>query len=170
MHIVVMGVTASGKTTVARSLAHRFTWEFADADDFHSAASVSKMRSGRPLDDSDRGPWLASLTQWIADHDHEGRSTVLACSALRRAYRDRLRQAAPEVVFAYLRGSFALISRRMAGRTDHFMPTALLRSQFDTLEEPTPEEGALVVDAAEQPSRIVEQVAAHWMIQRASPR
>ena len=151
-----MGVSGSGKSTVAARLAQRLGWEFAEADRFHSPANVAKMASGVPLDDADRWPWLDGIAAWIDDRRRAGRRCVVACSALKRAYRERL--AAGHVRFVYLRGDYDTIAARLAGRTGHYMPASLLRSQFDTLEEPGADENALVVSFGKTPDEIVEEV------------
>lgn len=130
--VVVMGVTGSGKTTVGHALADRLGVEFADADDFHSTASIAKMASGHPLDDDDRAPWLAAIGSWLAAHDEQG--AVVGCSALRRRYRDVLRSAAPRLQLLHLTGDPAVLSRRVADRPGHFMPASLITSQLETLE------------------------------------
>ena len=130
--VVVMGVSGSGKTTVGAALARRLRLDYADADAFHDKASVAKMAAGHPLDDDDRAPWLQAIGQWLAEHGETG--GVASCSALRRRYRDILRTAAPRVEFLHLDGDPALVSRRVAGRLDHFMPASLVCSQQETLE------------------------------------
>ena len=148
-----MGVSGSGKTTVGELLAHDLGWEFADADDFHSPANVAKMRRGIPLDNADRAPWLASLRaeieRWIA---HK-RNAVLACSALKRAYRGQL-EVSSEVRFVYLKGSYDLIRQRLHQRHGHFADEQLLASQFAALEEP---ENAVRVDIGGSANEIVAE-------------
>ena len=145
-HIVVMGVSGSGKTTVARGIARATGLLFAEADDFHSQANVDKMRSGEPLDDDDRRPWLNDLARWMSERAAEGRSTVIACSALKRAYRDALASGPPSIYFVHLHGSATLIESRISLRAGHYMPASLLRSQIDTLEPLEPDEAGVVVD------------------------
>jgi gluconokinase len=157
---VIMGVSGCGKTTVGLALAQKLRLPFYDGDDFHPAENVSKMAHGIPLTDEDRLPWLARLHDLLADHLKRGEGVVIACSALKRAYREQLRAGLEGVQFVYLRGSFALIWRRLAARTDHFMKAEMLRSQFDTLEAPTADE-ALIVDAEDPPDTIVEQIVLH---------
>ena len=157
--LVVMGVSGSGKTTVAALLAGRLGWEFADGDDFHPEANVEKMKAGTPLTDEDRWPWLEAIAAWIAETKQAGGQAVVACSALRRAYRDILLRAA-DTGLIYLRGDYELIARRQAARHDHFMPTSLLKSQFATLEEPGPDEHPLIVDIDKSPRAIVDETAA----------
>jgi gluconokinase len=156
MIIVVMGVSGSGKTIVGELLARRLGWEFADADDFHSAANVAKMHAGTPLTDADRAAWLRAIAAWIHEHIAAGKDGVVTCSALKRAYRERLRR--PEVQFVYLDGDRDLIARRMAARRGHFFPAALLDSQFRDLEPPGPDEQACTVSIAGTPEETVGQI------------
>jgi gluconokinase len=142
--VVVMGVTGSGKSTVGVALAERMGVPFADADDFHSAANVAKMRAGTPLDDNDRQPWLRAISEWLAAHREGG--AVVTCSALKRAYRDILRGAAPEVTFLHLDGDMETVRRRVADRPGHFMPESLVQSQFDALEPLRDDERGVVID------------------------
>ncbi|GGU08956.1 gluconokinase [Streptomyces coeruleorubidus] len=130
--VVVMGVSGSGKTTVGRSLAQRLGVPYAEGDDFHPASNVAKMRAGHPLDDEDRRPWLDEIARWLTGHADSG--GVVACSALKRRYRDRLSSAAPHVFFLHLDGSPELIAARITARRGHFMPPELLRTQFADLE------------------------------------
>ncbi len=153
--LVVMGVSGSGKSTVGAALAQRLRVPFVDADTLHPAANIAKMAAGQPLDDDDRYPWLEKVGQWLADH-REG--AVVSCSALKRRYRDQLRVHCPGVEFVHLRGSAELIGRRLAARTDHFMPVALLRSQLDTLEPLGPDEAGMTVDVGPGIDAIVDTV------------
>ncbi|GIJ12131.1 gluconokinase [Micromonospora andamanensis] len=145
-HVVVMGVSGAGKTTVARGVAAVTGLTFAEADEFHSAANVARMRAGVPLDDAARWPWLRALADWMTARHREGVSTVLACSALRRSYRDVLRQGPPAVDFVHLAGPTEVIRERLALRAGHYMPASLLDSQTATLEPLSPDEQALVLD------------------------
>lgn len=155
MIVVVMGVSGSGKTTIGIRLAEVLGWPFYDGDDFHPPENVAKMRSGVPLTDADRAPWLSNLRSLIRSLLDEGRSAVLTCSALRRAYRAQLQVDEARVRFVYLKGSFDLIRARLQNRTGHFMPPALLASQFAALEEP---EAALVVTIDQSPDAIVHAI------------
>jgi gluconokinase len=152
--VVVMGVSGSGKTTVGRILARRRGWTFLDADDFHSAASVQKMRRGEPLTDADRAPWLDALAAALREHLGRGDSVVLACSALKASYRDVLR-VDDRVRFAFLRAAAPLLEQRLAGRAGHYFNPALLESQLETLEPP---EDALVLDASRPPNELAVEI------------
>ncbi len=149
-----MGVSGSGKSTVGAALARRIDVPFADADAFHPEANIAKMAAGTALTDDDRYPWLEAVGQWLADHADGG---VMSCSALKRAYRDRLRWHCPRVEFLHLTGSPEMIGRREAGRLGHFMPSALLQSQFDTLEPLEPDEHGLALDVGSSVEDIVER-------------
>ncbi|MGN9842216.1 gluconokinase [Nonomuraea sp. H19] len=159
-HIVVMGVSGAGKTTVARGISELTGLRFAEADEFHPAANVARMRAGIPLDDADRWPWLRDLASWMAARHVEGVSTVLACSALKRSYRDVLRQGPPDVEFVHLNGSAKLIRDRMARRTGHYMPAGLLDSQRAILEHLDLEESGMVLEVALPPDELVAAVVA----------
>jgi gluconokinase len=152
--VVLMGVSGSGKSTVGRLLAEELGWKFYEADDYHSAASVEKMRSGTPLDDADRGRWLETLRGLIRDCLVRGEAAVLACSALKKSYRMFL-FIDERVLFVYLKGDYEVIQQRLGGRRGHFMNPALLDSQFDTLEEPT---AAVEVDVSSGPEEIVKDI------------
>lgn len=154
-HVVVMGVSGSGKTTVARAIAEATGLVFAEADDFHPAANVEKMRSGIPLADDDRWPWLSDLARWMAEQAAAGASTIMACSALKRAYRDALGSGPPAVFFVHLSGDPGLIEARIAGRTGHYMPASLLGSQLATLEPLEADEAGIVIDVATPLEQIV---------------
>jgi gluconokinase len=158
--IVLMGVSGSGKTTVGALLAGRLGCAFADADDFHSAANIDKMHAGIPLDDADRQPWLAAIAAEIGHWRTAGQCGVITCSALKRQYRDVIVGGRPGVRLVYLKGDKRLIARRMAARHGHFMPAALLDSQFETLEEPAAEEGALTIGIGKPPIVLVENIVA----------
>ena len=158
--LVVMGVSGSGKTTIAALLAGRLGWEYADADQFHSPGNIRKMHGGTPLTDHDRSPWLATMAAWIDATRRVGRHGVLACSALKRAYRDTLVAGQHDVRIIYLRGDKALIANRQAARHNHFMPATLVDSQFATLEEPGEDEHPLIVSVAPRPPTIVDTIYA----------
>jgi gluconokinase len=152
--IAVMGVTGSGKTTVGQLLAKRLGWEFADADDFHSAANKDKMHRGVPLTDADRIPWLAAIHEKLVQFSAQGRSVVLACSALKQTYRDLLFRDL-DVRLVCLKGSYELIDQRLRARTGHFADDKILAAQFADLEEPR---DALVVDIHPEPEPIVDEI------------
>ena len=158
MIVVVMGVSGSGKTTVSALLAARLGWRYREGDDLHPSENVEKMRGGTPLTDADRLPWLEKIAREIDDWRRRGEQGVLTCSALKRSYRDIIIGDRPEVALVYLRGSRDLIVRRMAARHEHFMPAALLASQFATLQEPTPDEGPIVVDIGGPPGEIADEI------------
>lgn len=141
--VVVMGVTGSGKSTVGMALAERLGVPFADADDFHSPANVAKMRAGTPLNDDDRRPWLLAIGRWLAEHPG---GAVVTCSALKRRYRDTLREAAPAITFLHLHGDKDTVRRRVGSRPGHFMPTSLVDSQFADLEPLGDDERGTVVE------------------------
>jgi carbohydrate kinase (thermoresistant glucokinase family) len=158
--VVVMGVSGAGKSTVGRIIAGRLDCEFRDADSFHPKANIEKMSRGEPLTDADRLPWLRAIAADIAAASAAGEPVVLACSALKRSYRELLRDAAERVHLVHLSGSEALIQGRMAARDDHFMPPALLPSQFRTLEPPVDAEQPIVIDIAAPPEVIVTRICA----------
>jgi gluconokinase len=158
--IVVMGVSSSGKTTVGALLAGRLHWEFEDADWFHPAANIDKMHAGIPLTDDDRAPWLRDIAAWIDRTREQDAHAVLACSALKRRYRDVLLKGRPYVRLVYLKGSEALIARRMAARHGHFMPRELLHSQFEALEEPGADENPVTISVELRPREVVAKILA----------
>jgi gluconokinase len=155
MIVVLMGVAGCGKTTVGKLLAQTRGWKFYDGDEFHPPANVAKMSAGEPLDDADRAPWLERLNQLLSVCARDGESAVLACSALKRSYRERLAQGIADMRLVYLRGDFATIHARLAAREHHFMKPGLLESQFTALQEP---QHALVVDITDAPQAIVERI------------
>ena len=157
MVVIIMGTTGSGKTTVGSLLASTLRWTFADADDFHSAANIAKMHAGIGLTDEDRASWLEAMSTAIAAWIERGSNAVLACSALKRAYRDQLR-VDPLVTFVYLKGRYDEIRRRLERRHGHFAGVALLSSQFETLEEPAEDEHVLVVPINKQPTEQVDVI------------
>lgn len=156
-HIVVMGVSGCGKTTVGERLAATLGWPFLEGDRLHPKSNVDKMSAGVPLTDEDRWPWLQAIADWIAAEEREGRSTVVACSSLKRRYRDLLRSGAPRVRFVHLHGPQSVLAERLAARKGHFFPAGLLASQYAALEELQPDEDGIVVDVALEPDA---QVAA----------
>ena len=156
--VVVMGVSGAGKSTVGERIAAALGLSFRDADDFHPPANIEKMSRGEALNDTDRAPWLDAIGAHLTAH--EGSGCVVTCSALKRAYRDRLRAAAPATRFLFLSGDPALIAARQAAREGHFMPPSLVASQFATLEAPGPEEGAIALDVAAPPETLVARALA----------
>ncbi|MDQ1044141.1 gluconokinase [Streptomyces sp. V4I2] len=155
--VVVMGVAGTGKTTIGPLLAARLGVPYAEGDDFHPQANIDKMSAGTPLEDADRWPWLDAIGAWA--HERAGLGGVVSCSALKRSYRDRLRAAAPGVVFVHLAGDRKLIEDRMTHRQGHFMPTALLDSQFATLQPLQAGEAGVAVDVSGSPEEITERAA-----------
>ena len=157
MIVIVFGVSGAGKTTVGKLLARKLSWHFLEADDFHPAANVEKMHRGHPLTDEDRWPWLECLREQIERSRAAGENAVLACSALKRKYRDCLRVNS-DVKFVFLRGDYALIAEQLRHRRGHFMNPDLLRSQFADLEEPEPDEGAITIELGRAPEELVEEI------------
>ncbi|EXU66820.1 MULTISPECIES: gluconokinase [Streptomyces] len=156
--VVVMGVSGTGKTTVGPLLAEELGVPYAEADDFHPPANIAKMSAGTPLDDDDRRPWLDAIGAWA--HSHAEGGGVVSCSALKRMYRDRLRSAAPDIVFLHLTGDRELIAERMKERKGHFFSGDLLDSQLATLEPLQPDEYGVAVDVSPEPEAITERAAA----------
>lgn len=154
-HIVVMGVSGTGKTSIARALRDELGWDFIEGDNLHPASNIRKMSAGIPLDDTDRGPWLQKIATWIQVADRRGTSTLVTCSALKRAYRDVLRQASSGVVFLHLTADKDIIAERMSRRTGHFMPLSLLESQFATLEPLGRDEKGVTLDVSGSPQQVV---------------
>ena len=165
MIVIIFGVSGAGKTTVGKLLARESGWRFIEADDFHPAANIEKMRSGHPLTDEDRWPWLDCLRKQIERSLSGRENAVLACSALKRAYRDRLR-VSDAVRFVFLRGDYALVEKQLRSRRGHFMNAALLRSQFDDLEEPQPDENILTIELGQTPEKIVARIEAKLNLTR----
>ncbi len=162
-----MGVSGSGKSTVAEALANKLGWTYADADNFHSEANRFKMKQGIPLTDADRAPWLALLRQQIDTWLANGQQTILACSALKTAYREHLRVDDPRMRTAYLKADKVLLHDRLQNRKNHFLGSALLDSQLQTLEEPSPSQ-ALYIDAALPIEQIVASICSHFGLLEAS--
>ena len=167
MIVVVFGVSGAGKTTVGELLARELGWRFLEADDFHPPANVEKMRSGRPLNDADRWPWLESLLEQVKRSLAAGENAVLACSALKRAHRDRLRMN-EKVKFVFLRGNYPVVERQLRSRHGHFMNPGLLQSQFDDLEEPQRNEDVITIELGPAPQAIVEEIEAKLQLTSSS--
>ena len=165
MIVIVFGVSGAGKTTVGKLLARELGWRFIEADDFHPATNIEKMRSGHALTDEDRWPWLNRLREEIKQLLAVGENAVLACSALKRAYRDRLR-VSDEVKFVFLRDDYALVEKQLRSRRRHFMNPDLLHSQFDDLEEPQPDEHVLTIELGHMPEEIVDRIKAKLHLAR----
>lgn len=161
-----MGVSGSGKSTIAEGVATGTGWTFAEADGFHPRSNIDKMTSGTPLTDEDRAPWLRDLSAWMGEHAARDEDTVIACSALKRAYRDVLRGGVPtherghRVVFAHVAGPAEVIAERMQFRSGHFMPTSLLQSQTDDLEPLEPDEDGFVLDLRRPAEELIEEAVA----------
>ena len=161
-----MGVSGSGKSHVGHGLAERLGWDFVEGDDLHPEANVAKMAAGEPLTDEDRAPWLDEVSRQASTQQQAGRSSVLTCSALKRSYRDRLRAGVPTMLFVHLHGAYDVLEDRMQHRDRHFMPTSLLRSQFDTLEPLDDDEDGVVVDVAgtvEEVTAAAEAAVRDWL-------
>ena len=154
--LVVMGVSGSGKSTVAGVLAGLLGWDLEEGDDLHPAENVAKMAAGRPLTDEDRAPWLETISSWIIEHTFAGVPGIITCSALMRRYRDVLREQ--NVIFVYLQGSTDLIGQRLVSRLDHYMPSSLLGSQVATLEPPGDDERAITIEARRAPAEMATEI------------
>ena len=155
-HVVIMGVSSCGKSTVGELLVQHTGLPFQDGDDMHPAANIEKMASGQALDDDDRKPWLESIGRFLADQED---GAIVGCSALKHSYRELIRAAAPDTVFVHLHGSYDLLKERMSKRSGHFMPVSLLDSQFETLEELRPEEAGVVLDVSARPEELAAAAA-----------
>jgi gluconokinase len=155
--VIVFGVSGAGKTTIGKLLAEQLGWRFYEGDDFHPRANIEKMRSGRPLTDEDRWPWLERLREQIKRSIIAKENAVLACSALKRTYRDRLR-VSDDVTFVFLRGDYALVTEQLSHRRGHFMNPELLRSQFADLQQPEPDEDVLTIELGRTPQELVEDI------------
>ncbi|MET4638953.1 gluconokinase [Mycetocola sp. 2940] len=168
--IIVMGVSGSGKSTIGALIAGALGVPFVDGDSLHPQSNIEKMAGGQPLNDHDRWPWLATVGKTLADAGRQGTGMVIACSALRRAYRDAILTEAPDTRFVHLSGSREVLASRLEGRSDHFMPPALLDSQFATLEPLESDEPGIVVDIDQQvPAIVSEAVAAIQAVTAARP-
>jgi carbohydrate kinase (thermoresistant glucokinase family) len=168
--LIVMGVSGSGKSTIAKVLAVRLGWAFLEGDDLHPAANVEKMHAGTPLNDADRKPWLDAIAAWIDARLAAGEPGIVTCSALKHAYRKILVGEREHVRLVYLKGDKALIARRLSERKAHFMPPSLLDSQFSTLEEPTPDEDPITVPLEGNVHESVDNVIAALDVSRRKPR
>lgn len=166
--LVIMGVSGSGKSTVAGLLAGRLGWDLAEGDDLHPEANVAKMHAGEPLTDEDRWPWLETIADWIRAHTEAGTPGVVTCSALKKRYRDILRGEG--VVFVFLEGSRDKISDRLASRHGHYMPQSLLESQFDALEAPTAGENFISLSVSATPAEEAQEIITRLSLDAANPR
>jgi gluconokinase len=158
LSVVVMGVSGSGKSTVAAGLVERLGWDFAEGDEFHPAENVAKMSAGIPLTDEDRWPWLRALADWIGEHERAGKNCIVTCSALKRSYRDLLCDGHPSVWFAHVTADGELIRDRMEHRSGHYMPVSLLESQLALLEALGDDEPGVRISGADSPDAVVEDV------------
>ena len=166
---IIMGISGCGKSTIGALLASCLQWDFEDADWFHPASNIDKMHSGIPLTDEDRWPWLEAVAGWIDKARRSGRHGVIACSALKRSYRDALIGDRADVRLVYLKGDETLIARRIATRHEHFMPPSLLHSQFEALEEPGLDENPIVVSIEPQPREIVSRILSAMNMAEGAP-
>lgn len=157
--VILMGVSGSGKSTLGKAYSQRSGWPFFDGDDFHPPENVAKMKAGTPLTDEDRVPWLLSLRRLLAEHLEQQSPMILACSALRSAYREVLQRDDPRIKFVFLSGDFELISQRLAARDHAYMPATLLKSQFETLEPP---EDAIHIDISLALEQMLDQLDLHF--------
>ena len=164
--LVFMGVSGCGKSTVAALLAGRLGWPFEEGDSLHPQANIDKMAAGHPLDDDDRWPWLEKVAEWVEERLDAGENALITCSALKRSYRDMINRRGTGVQFVYLASSKETIGARLATRQGHFMPPALLDSQFADLEEPTPDEPALRIDVGPAPAVIADEVVTAFALDK----
>lgn len=165
MRIVLMGVSGCGKSTVGEGLAAHLGWRFVEGDSLHPPENVAKMAAGQPLDDHDRAGWLATLADLLAQAREAGQGLVISCSALKRAYRDRLRAGDAQTLFVHLDGSPEVIAARIAARTHQYMPASLLESQFVALQPPAPDEQALTLSVLQPPAEQIGHIAHHLQAQ-----
>jgi carbohydrate kinase (thermoresistant glucokinase family) len=156
--LIIMGVSGCGKTTIAELLSRELGWEYRDGDEFHPQSNVDKMHSGTPLTDDDRWPWLKAIVAWIDEKRQAGAHAIVTCSALKKSYRDILIGSRKDVALIYLKGTEDLIAQRLSKRKGHFMPKGLLRSQFQTLQEPGPDEHAITVSIVPAPEEIAATI------------
>jgi gluconokinase len=168
MIVIVAGVSGSGKTTIGALLASRLGWEFEDSDDLHPAANIAKMHAGVPLTDEDRRPWLDTIAAWMDQRTAAGESAVIACSALKRSYRDRLGDGRPDLRIAFLHVDRATLHARLAGRHGHFFRPALLDSQLAIAETPSSAAGDIVVDATAPPAAVVQEIISRLGLKQAA--
>lgn len=158
--VVVIGVSGSGKSTVAAGLVERLGWQFAEGDDLHPRSNVEKMAAGHPLDDDDRWPWLRTIAAWIGEHEQAGRSAVVTCSALKRSYRDLLRDGHPSVWFAHVTADAELLRHRIERRTGHYMPASLLESQLAILQPLAEDEPGAEISGSGAQDVVLDEVLA----------
>ena len=165
MRLVLMGVSGCGKSTVGEGLASHLGWRFVEGDSLHPPENVDKMAAGQPLTDDDRAGWLASLADLLAHAARTEQGLVISCSALKRTYRDRLREGDARALFVHLDGSRELNAARIAGRTHMYMPASLLDSQFSTLQAPEPDEQALSLSVQQPPAELIRRIEQHLQVQ-----
>ena len=165
MRLVLMGVSGCGKSTVGEGLAAHLGWRFVEGDSLHPSENVAKMAAGQPLNDDDRAGWLATLADLLAHAARTGQGLVVSCSALKRAYRDRLREGDAQAFFVHLDGSRDLIAARIAARTHMYMPASLLESQFAALQAPEPDEQALSLSVQQPPAELIQRIEQHLQAQ-----
>jgi gluconokinase len=165
MRVVLMGVSGCGKSTVGEKLAAHLGWRFVEGDSLHPPENVAKMAAGQALDDEDRSGWLDTLADVLAKAREAGQGLVISCSALKRAYRDRLRSGDPQTLFVHLDGSQAVIAARIAARTHKYMPASLLESQFAALQPPDPDEQALSLSVQRPPDELIQHIEQHLQAQ-----
>ena len=158
--LIIMGVSGCGKTTIAELLSRELGWDYRDGDEFHPKSNVEKMHSGTPLTDDDRWPWLKAIAAWIDEKRQAGAHAIVTCSALKKGYRDILIGPRKDVALIYLKGTEELIAARLSKRKHHFMPKGLLQSQFQTLQEPGPDEHPITVSISPTPEEIVAAILA----------